>query len=130
MMADEVEVRVRADRQANSPSAKVRPIGDRARLRPDDRGLRGVVVRPDESDLVAALQCMSHCRKDQVDLPVGEHRDTAFRIDRDRDKRHAEERGDAAADVRLETDEGAEFVAHRKAGIVGAQADPAGGART
>jgi hypothetical protein len=59
-------------------------------------------VGPDESHLAVTLHAVTHRRDDEIDVAVGDQRDTGLGIHGDRHQANAKKVGDAAGDIHFE----------------------------
>ena len=123
VVADEQDVGAGAHRQTDRLCRQVIPTGDLPIRRADDDGLRLVVVRPNECDLIVALDSMTHGGNDEVDVLAGDERDAGFRIDRHWNQADAQEVGDVPGNVDLVAGKSAAGVADGESRVIGAQSD-------
>ncbi len=90
-----------ADRLADGMAGGGGEGADGDRARPDDGGMRGVVVRVDEAGLSIAQSSVAHGDDGEVDAILGQQGDTIGRGDGDEGRRYAELLGDAFRDRNL-----------------------------
>ena len=70
--------------------------------RADNHGLRCVVVGSDESHLAVALHVVTHRRDDEIDVAVGDQRNTGLGVHGDRHEANVKKVGDATGDIDFE----------------------------